>query len=391
MELTTGGANVEGCLGAVFLLAPLALAGVLWPQSRFLVFAALSTMVSFPAARSPRYLIPALPMIAIAMTFVVCRVRWPFLSRARQQAVSSVLLAALVIAHLVTSWPLLLDRRYRTPGWHVARIPWNVDMRKVTEDTWLSERSEEYAITRRIDAVVPRDEPVFSMACPGAKAYTDRDIVIVFQSAHGELLGDLLYSTWNSPASGRELWRFRFPPVNAREVRLVQQGRSIIQQWSVNEVRLQSNGTEIPIGPGAHSYAWPNPWDAGLAFDGSGVTRWCTWEPLKPGMHLGVRFGAPVRLDGLTVLDFPDQWESKVSLKVLNEAGQWVEEPPPALEIVPAMDLRKEATQALKHAGIHFILLSRYQWNSAAFLDVAGAWGLTPVTGTPNYKLFRIE
>jgi hypothetical protein len=179
--------------------------------------------------------------------------------------------------------------------------------------------------------------------------------------------------------------------VNAREVRLVQQGRSAGQQWSVNEVRLQSNGAEIPIGPGAHPYAWPNPWDVGLAFDGSGVTRWRTWEPLKPGMHLGVRFGAPVRVDGLTVLDFPDEYEGRVSLRVLSEAGQWVDEPPPALEIVPAMDLRKEATQAIKRAGIHYILLSRYQWNSAAFLDVAGAWGLAPVTGTPSYKLFRIE
>ena len=380
MQLTTGGANVEGCLGAVFLLAPLAIAGALWPQSRFLLLAALATMVSFPAARSPRYLMPALPMLAIAVMFVLRRIRW-----------SGVLLAAIVIAHLVTSWPPVLDRWYRNPGWHVAQIPWKVDVRRVPEDTWLTERSEEYAITRKMDAVLPRDEPVFSMACPGAKAYTDRDIIVVFQSARGENLGDPMYSTWNSPASGRGRWRFHFPAVNARAARLVQRGRSAIQQWSVNEVNLQSNGTEIPIGPGAHPYAWPNPWDAGMAFDGSGVTRWRTWEPLKPGMRLGVRFGAPVRLDGLTVLDFPDQFESRMSLQILSEAGQWVDEPPPALEIVPAMDLRKEATQALKRAGIHYILLSRRQWNSAAFLDVAAAWGLTPVTGTPNYKLFRIE
>jgi hypothetical protein len=379
MQLTTGGPNVEGCLGAVFLLAPLALAGVLWPQSRFLLLAALATVVSFPAARSPRYLIPALPMLAIAVMLVLRRIRW-----------SSVLLAAIVIAHLATSWPPLLDRWYRNPGWHVALIPWEVDLRIVPEDAWLTERSEEYAITRKMDAVLPKGEAVFSMACPGAKAYTDRDIVVVFQSARGENLGDPMYSTWNSPASGRERWRFHFPAVNAREVRLVQKGRSI-QQWSINEVNLQSNGAEIPIGPGAHPYAWPNPWDVWQAFDGSGVTRWRTWEPLKPGMHLGVRFGAPVRLDGLTVLDFPDQFESRMSLQVLSEEGQWVDEPPPALEIVPATDLRKEATQVLKRAGIHYILLSRYQWNSKAFLDVAGDWGLAPVTSTANLRLFRIE
>jgi hypothetical protein len=380
MELTTGGPNVEGCLGAVFLLAPLALVGLLWAPSRLLVLAALATVVTFPSARSPRYLIPALPMLAIAMTFVIRRVRW-----------SGVLLTALVVATLATSWPPLLDRRYRNPGWHISRIPWEVDLREVPEDTWLSERSEEFAITRKIDAVVPKGEPVFSMSCPGAKSYTERDIIIIFQSARGETLGDPIYSTWNSPTSGRERWRFTLAPVTAREVRLVQQSSSAIQQWSVNDIRLQLNGADITLARGAHPDAWPNPWDAGLAFDNSGVTRWRTWEPMQPGMHLGVRFDAPVRLDGLTALDFPDQYESKMVLQILTNAGQWVEEPPPVMEVVPAMDLRKEATQVLKQAGIHYILLSRRQWNPAAFLDVAADWGLAPVTETPNYKLFRIE
>jgi hypothetical protein len=208
----------------------------------------------------------------------------------------------------------------------------------------------------------------------------------------GELLGDALYSTFNSPVSGRRLWRYRFSPVDAREVRLVQEGRSATdQQWSINELRLQSNGAEVPIGPGAHPYAWPNPWDVGLAFDGNGITRWRTWEPLRPGMHLGVRFDAPIRVDGLTVVDIPDEYESKVTLKVLSAAGQWLKEAPPALEIIPAMDLRKEAMRVLKRAGVHYVLLSVDDWNSAAFLGVAADWGLTPVVETPRDKVFRIE
>lgn len=380
MELTTGGENVEGCAGVVFLLAPLALIGVLWPPSRFLLIAAVSTMVSFPTARSPRYLISALPMLALAMMFVVRRARWP-----------NVLLGAIVVAHLATSWPPLLERFYRNPGWHVAKIPWKVDSRKVPEDTWLSEHSEEYVMARKIDALVPKDEPVFSMAGPSAKAYTDHDIVVVFQSARGETLGDALYSTW-TPVTGRRLWRFRFPAVNAREVRLVQQGRTATnQQWSVNEVHLQFNGADVPIGGGAQPYAWPNPWDVGLAFDGNGVTRWRTWEPLRPGMNLGVRLATPVHVDGLTVLDFPDEWEGRMALRVLDEMGQWLDEPPPALEIVPPVDLRKTAAQILKRAGIHYIVLSRNEWNSSAFIGAAADWGFTPLAATPTYTLFRIE
>ena len=380
MQLTTGGPHVEGYLGAVFLLAPLALIGVLWPQSRLLLLAALATVITFPGARSPRYLIPALPMIAIAMAFAFRRGRW-----------WNLLLGAVVVAHLVTSWPTHLDRWYHSPGWHILQVPWKVDFRKVPESTWLIEHSEEYAITRKMDDVLPKGEPVFSMACPGARSYTDREIVILFQSAPGETLGDPLYSTWNSPVAPRRLWRFRFPPADAREVRLEQRGNSFQQQWSINELHLQSNGADIPIGPAAHPYAWPNPWDVGLAFDGSGVTRWRSWEGLKPGMHFGIRFDAPTRVDGLTILDFPDEFTSRMMLKVLTAAGQWLEEPPPALEIVPAVDLRKEAMQNLKRGGFHYILLSRLQWNGPGYIATAPDWGLKLVTETLNYKVYRIE
>lgn len=381
LELTIGGRNVEGCLGAVFLLAPLALAGLVWPRSRILVLAALATMVSFPAARSARYLIPALPMLALAIVFVIGRVRW-----------SNVILAAIVIAHLVTSWPPWIDRFYTNPGWHVARVPWNVDLRRIPEDKWLSEHSEEYFIGRRIDALVPPDQGVLSMAGASAKSYMIHDITVVFQSARGEQLGDPLYATWNSAVSGMRQWSFRFPAVNAREVRLVQNGRTDnSRQWSVNEVRLQCNGNEVAIGVGVHPYASPNPWGARLAFDGNFVTRWRTWEPMQPGMYLGARFDAPLRVDSLTYLDFTDQWDSRVSLKVLDEAGRWIDEPSSVLKILPPVDRRKDAMELLKRAGIRYVVFSRYQWNSDAFLDVPGEWGLTPVAATSHYKLLRIE
>ena len=112
VELTLGGPHVEGFLGPGFLLAPLALISLFWPQGRLLVFAALANMISFPNARSPRYLIPALPMLAIAMMFVLSRIRWPqssffrpkssfFQQRALSGAVLGALLADLAIDLLV--------------------------------------------------------------------------------------------------------------------------------------------------------------------------------------------------------------------------------------------------------------------------------------------------
>jgi hypothetical protein len=261
----------------------------------------------------------------------------------------------------------------------------------VPEYAWLSIHSEEYVIARKIDAAVPKGQSVFSLGSPGAPSYGERRIVNVFQSAPGEMLGDALYSTWNSAVAGWRRWTYRFPEVNAAEVRFVQQTRSREGQWSVNEVNLRLHGEEVPLGPSGYPYARPNLWDAGLAFDGNEATRWRTWEPMKPGMELGVRFGAPVRLDEITVTDYPDEWESKVVLSVRIERGQWIEEPPPMLETLAPVDRRKEATQVLKRAGFHFVLFSRYDWNSTVFIDRAADWGLTPVGGTAHFTLFRIE
>ncbi|MGA2184021.1 MAG: hypothetical protein ABSH47_13410, partial [Bryobacteraceae bacterium] len=94
LQLTMGGAKVEGCFGAAFLAAPLILAGVLWPPSRFLMLAALATGFAFPHDRSARFLIPALPLLAMVLTFVL-----------RRMPGSRILLGALAVAHLVTCWP----------------------------------------------------------------------------------------------------------------------------------------------------------------------------------------------------------------------------------------------------------------------------------------------
>jgi hypothetical protein len=96
-------------------------------------------------------------------------------------------------------------------------------------------------------------------------------------------------------------------------------------------------------------------------------------------------------VDGLTALDFGDESQGRATLKILNDAGQWMEVPPPTLEIAPAVDLRKQAVQVIKRAGFKYILFSTLDWNRAAFIDVAADWGLTPVAGTPRYTLFRIE
>ncbi|HTP89571.1 MAG TPA: glycosyltransferase family 39 protein [Bryobacteraceae bacterium] len=380
LQLTLGGPRVDGLLGVAFLAAPLALAGVFWPQSRVVVFAALAAALSFPQNRTVRFLIPALPFIALAMAWVLRRIPgW------------RVLLAAIALVQIVASWPSFVARHYRFPGWSLQPVPWRVALRETPEDAWLSERSERYVITRDIDRLVPRGQPILTLGSQLARSYTDRPTLVYFQSAFGEKLGDMFITYWISPSSGQKRWQFRFPAVSARDVQIVQTGSGILTQWSVNEVQLESSGKVLLPGSGAHPYAWPNPWDAGLAFDGIAVSRWRTWEPMRPGMRLGLRFDQPVSLDGLAVVSFADEWDSRLSLRVLTEAGKWIEEPAPALDMIPPADLRRQAMQEIRRQGVQYVLIAPTDWNGRMLIAEAGQWGLTPVIRTPNYALFRIE
>jgi hypothetical protein len=380
LQLTLGGTKVEGSFGAAFLAAPLLLAGVFRPQGRFLLLAILAAGLPFPHDRSTRFLIPALPMIALALTFVLSRFRG-----------SRPLLAMLAVVQMVFCWPSLLNRFDPYAGWRLFHVPWQVAFGIVPEDAWLRHSSEEYMATREIDRLLPAAEPVFSMGSELARSYSYRLVVVSFESAYGEKLTDLFYSCWNSPENGRLRWHFRFPSALVRDVRVVQKGASRNNSWSVNEVQFESG--DVPSSASAHGqpYAFPNPWDAGLAFDHRAVTRWRSWEPLRPGMRLGMRFDHPIAIDGVTVESIRDEWDTRLALQILDERGNWIDEPPPVLEIAPAVDLRKQAAQELKYQGIHYVLLSRLQWPGEDLIAAAAAWGMSPVFATRHYVLMRID
>jgi len=380
LQLTLGGNKVEGCFGAAFLGAPLLLAAVIWPQGRFLALAALAAAFPFPHDRSSRFLIPALPFVALAMTFVLRRLPgW------------RVLLPAIALLQAIACWPALLDKIYTLPGWHVQSVPWDVVFRLEPEGRWLTRNCEEYEITRAIDRSVPPNEPILTLGAQIANSYTDRRVFVDFQSAFGERLAGMFFTYWYSPRTRGLRWRFRFPPLLAREVRLVQTASDDEAQWSANEVELEAGGRSVVLPAGSHPYAWPNPWDAQLAFDGIFVSRWRTWEAIRPGMYLGVKLGAPTSLDGVDVLVFPDEWKSRIALRIQADGGDWRNVAQPTLEVIPIKDLRKQAVLDIKRQGVKYILLSNFDWRGAQRIAEARDWGLSPVVRTANYALYQID
>ena len=93
-----------------------------------------------------------------------------------------------------------------------------------------------------------------------------------------------------------ERLRFKILPETTRGVRVVQTA-SGKENWTVAEMRVYSQGRELPRAAGWRLSAWPNGWEVQLAFDNSYATRWSTWQAMSPGDRLQIDFARPETVD----------------------------------------------------------------------------------------------
>jgi hypothetical protein len=380
-ELTFGGPKMQESFGPAFVLLPLALAGLIWPRTRFLLLAALSVAFPFAAIKSARFLIPAVPLVAMVAAFVLCR-----LPR------SSLLAGGIALLHLVVSWPSINNRLHISSGWRIVyHVPWKTALRQEPEEGFLSQ-SDEYVMARLVETHVPLGEPVLSLNASVAQAYTLRPILVAWESAFAERMSDLIFGAADSPRDGSRTWTATFPPSRVRELRIIQTGRGTGQaMWSVNEIRLWAAGAPVPYSPLWRLRAWPDPWDIGLAFDGSEATRWRSWDTLRPGMWIDIQLDRAVALDRVDVLSHDGQWESRMAVSLLTESGEWKPAIQSSWRIDPPLDLRRQAAMELKRSGVRFIEVSREEWNGWPFhADFAG-WGVRQVAANRQSVLLRVD
>ena len=78
----------------------------------------------FEANKSARFLIPAIPLLALAAAFVLCR--WPR---------TSFVALAIATVHLIVSWPSINNQYHFSTGWRmVMHISWKTALRIQPED-----------------------------------------------------------------------------------------------------------------------------------------------------------------------------------------------------------------------------------------------------------------
>lgn len=377
-ELTVSGERLQGFFGPVFLLAPLALLSLRRPAGRRLLLAGAVFGLPWFLNIGTRFLIPALPPLALALVLAAERPLW--------------LLPSIMVLHGFLSWYASPVRYFDQYAPRIAAAPLRAAFRLESESEYLARCEPGYVIDRMIERQVPPGNRVFSFE-PIAESWTTREIVTGQYAAENEVIADILQTALISHARPVQRLDLRFSPTLLRRVRAVQMARIAGEMWSVSEFQILQGGR--PLLPAAEwrMRANPNPWGVRLAFDRSLVTRWRSWEDAKPGMFLEVDFGEPKLVDEVQLISHPDALSYDIRLAGMDAGGKWrrLDAVPSAAPARVIRDLREEAVRQLLARGIGYLLVTPGAFGANDFSQNAAGWGLRMVGESEGARLFRLE
>ncbi|MCX6636016.1 MAG: hypothetical protein NT090_13185, partial [Acidobacteria bacterium] len=371
--------RLNGLLGPVFLLAPLALLGLRRPEGRRLAAAGLVFAIPAAFGIDTRYLIPALPFLALAMAVAV--------------AGSPRILVILALAHAILSWPSIRNRYSSAEGWRLSNTSVRAALRIEPEESFLRSRLPHYAATRMVEQKVPPGGRVFSHG--GLRqGYTSREVVIEWTAAFNRALRDILWTPISAELEPARRIEFSFAGRPLRALRVIQTARSK-DIWSVSELTIYGAGKELPRVPQWRLRARPNPWDVQKAFDNSVLSRWTAGESCVTGMFLEVDFGRPEPVDSVVLRSTRDQDGVRLRLDGRLESGEWttlggepdhVEDAP-----FPVAALRRGVGEQFKNARVEYLLIYEGDWGADDFRRNPGDWALELLGETAGARLYRFR
>jgi len=361
LQVTVQGDHVEGLLGPLFLLSPIALLALRFRAGRQLLLAALVFGSTYFSNIGTRFLIPVVPFVSLALAL----------------AVSSLprVLLALVVLHAITCWPSVIKLYCAPAGWRLDRVSVRAALRRQPEEQYLSQNPD-YGMARLIEKVVPPGGKVFGISQSG-QAYTTRELLVGYESASNEVLQDMLWTPVIPDFQPTRRLKFQFAPRQIRKLRAVQTANAPTNQWSIAELRVFSGAMELPRDPGWRLTARPNPWEVQLAFDNSPVTRWRSWQPAEPGMYVEVDFGRAQTVDSVVIETSPDSANTRVQIEAPDAGGEWAtlsDHPEESVNPIRT-SLRRAAAAELKARGIHYVLIKPENPGADDFRRYTTAWG----------------
>jgi hypothetical protein len=377
LEAILKGGQLEGFLGPLFLLTPLALLALRFREGRQLLLAGLLLGSTYFGNIGTRFLIPMVPFVSLALALAVANLPW--------------LLLALVAANVIACWPAMYSF-YCTPGaWQLYEVPWKAALRLQSEDDYLSQDAD-YTIVRMMGRVVPPGDRIFAIG-QGGRSYLPREMLIGYQGAVNEVMQDILWTPIFQRLQPALSLKFDFPPREFRGLRVVLKGRAPEEQWSMAEMRIFDGPRELPRDPGWRLTAHPNPWEVQLAFDNSPVTRWRSWQPASPGMYVEVHFPRPQSATAVVVESSYDMVNAKIALEGMGTDGRWTTvSDHPVISAHPIRSsLRMAATAELKARGIQYVWVRAGDPRADDFFRYPAAWGLSVAGQAKDGRLYRIQ
>ncbi len=375
------GYKLQGTFGPMFLLLPLGLLALRKQIGRWTWLAGALLAIPWFSNAGARFLMPSLPFFALALALSLDMLARP-------------VLWICLAAHAVTCWPAVAAM-YQTPyAWRLQGIPWRAALRLEPEHDYLARAFPDFGLVDLVNNQTRPQETTFAMLSV-YNAYIDRPIVDWWESAAADRIMDTLRlasfyadvpffdlrAQW--PAQTLQGLRFRLNTPHPGE-------------WDLNEIQLYLETDRIHDSPQWVLGAWPNPWEMPLAFDDNFATRWRTWEPMRPGMFLEVRFDHPQRLTSATLASHSPVYNVPVEFYGLGLDGRWMLlSANPERTLRAKQDLRRAATRYLKRSGIDYILAPVAEsgvWQLGKILvEQPREWGLEDVGQAGPIHLLRIQ
>jgi hypothetical protein len=372
------GDHLTGTFGALFFALPIGLLALGRREGRRLWAAAAIFALPWLTNSGARFLMPSVVLAALALGMVL----------PRPAACAAIVLQA------VLCWPHVIDLWEKRFAFRLHEFPLAAALRLESEPDYLRRHLPEFNVVRMIQRATPPDARILALSSV-AHAYLDRDVAVSWQSAEADQLLDTLrlaslYTT--SPAFD---WKASWPeqPVRVLRFRIP---ATYDGEWDISEIQLFSGEYRLFTSPQWSLNAWPNPWEAPLAFDANPATRWRTWQTVHAGMYFEVNLENPQRLTSAVLVTHTPVFRVPLEVYGQDAKGRWHLLSAAADAIPrPPTDLRLEAARAVRKAGFRYLLVPTGEGGNAPIGNlIAGReseWGMERAGYAGDYQLYRVK
>lgn len=366
--------GLHGIVGPLVFLLPAAILALRRRKGALLFAAALAAGLPWFWNVGARFLLPAIPLLALMLAMSLPRA----------------VLIPCILAQAVLCWPPVLER-FASPGaWMLHEFPWRAALRIEPETEYLRRVAPEYEAAEMLETWTRTGSRIFALRDVAA-AYTERTVIAFWTSTQSEQLADALraaYFRYPVAASHAE-----WPVERLTAIRLAA-AAAVPDEWWIYEVKLSSPRGEWQPDDRWSLDASPRRWETPWAFDRNPATAWRTRENTERGMFLEAAFGAELEICAVDMLSKLPRAELPVVVQGRDSAGHWKKLAFLETTAAPAADLRNEAIRAIARAGFRYVFaetgdegMDRIASEMAAHPD---EWGLRDLGSAGNAHLFEI-